>query len=388
MRRPTLLPYSEPNVGEAEIAAITDVMRSGWLTSGRVTQQFEAVLADYLGVSHVVGVSSCTAGLHLALSASDLAPGDEVITTPMTFAATINVIIQAGATPVLVDIDAQTGNIDLSAVEHAVTSRTRAVLPVHYGGYPLDMSRLNALRDRHGLTVIEDGAHALGTLWDGQAIGSFGNWTAFSFYATKNMTTGEGGALVVPTPDADDIVRTMSLHGLSRNAWNRYGVEGSWHYDVVRMGYKYNMTDIAAALGLAQLAKFSAMQRKRAQLAAQYAQGLRMLPVCCPPAPPAGSVHSWHLYSVHLDVTRLRGTRADVMHDLRQANIDTSVHFIPVYRHTYYRERFGWEPSAFPHTEAFFAGQISLPLYPTMTCGDVDDVVDALKDSLSRRQLS
>lgn len=387
MSRQTFLPYSQPEVGEAEIAAVAEVMRSGWLTRGRVTEQFEGRLKDFLGVENVVAVSSCTAGLHLALMASQIGRGDEVITTPMTFAATVNVIIQAGATPVLVDIDPETGNLDLDAVERAITPRTRAVLPVHYGGHPLDMSRLNTLRDVHGLTVIEDGAHALGGRAQGRFVGSFGNWTAFSFYATKNLTTGEGGALVVPTASAADTVRTMSLHGLSRNAWNRYGAEGAWHYDVAMLGYKYNMTDIEAALGLAQLSKFSAMQEKRRVLAARYIQGLHNLPVRLPAEAP-GATHSWHLFSICLDMARIRGRRADVMQDLHRANIGTSVHFIPLYRHTYYRQKFGWNATAFPHTEAFFSGQMSLPLYPRMTLNDVDDVVGALTDSLYQRQLS
>lgn len=386
MGREQFLPYNQPCVGEDEIRAVVEVLRSGWLTRGSVTQAFEEQVAAMLDVPAVVAVSSCTAALHLGLLSAGLGEGDEVITTPMTFAASVNAIIQAGAVPVLVDIDPDTGNIDLDAVQRAVGSRTRGVMPVHYGGCPVDMVRLNRLAVQYHFSIVEDAAHAIGSRQDGRPVGSFGNPTAFSFYATKNLTTAEGGALALGDPDTAQMVRQLALHGMSRNAWNRYGAGGSWQYDVTMLGYKYNMTDIQAAMGLAQLTKFPAMQEKRAELAGRYEEALRGLPLRLPRTP-AGMQHSWHLYPVVLDVDAIRGDRADVIDDLRKDNIGTSVHFIPLYRHTYYRERFGWRSDSFPRTEAFFRGQISLPLYPSMTMADVDDVVDALRSSLDRRQV-
>ena len=383
--RKHFLPYNQPEVGDDEVRAVTEVLLSRWLTRGAVTQAFEAALAQYLGVSEVVAVSSGTAALHLALMSVGAGPGDEVITTPMTFAASVNAIIQTGATPVLVDIDPDTGNIDLDAAERALTERTRAILPVHYGGCPVDIRRLNRLRDGRNVRIVEDAAHALAARHDGALVGAHGNLTAFSFYATKNLTTGEGGALAVPTADAAGAIRAMALHGLSRHAWNRYQRGGSWEYDVIMLGYKYNMTDVQAAMGLAQLDKLSAMQQKRAELADRYRTRLQGLPLRVPQEPD-GVQHAWHLYSVHLDLDAIRGDRADVIEDLAKANIGTSVHFIPIYRHTFYREKFGWQNKDFPATEAFFAGQISLPLYPSMSTQDVDDVASALTDSLKRRR--
>lgn len=383
MRRQEFLPYNQPEVGDDEVRAVTAAIMSRWITRGPTTQQFEDALANYLGVPHVVAVSSCTAALHLALLAANIGPGDEVITTPMTFAASVNVIIHTGATPVLADIELDTGNINPDAVEAAITDRTRALLPVHYAGHAADMARLNEIRGRYGLTVIEDAAHALASRQHGRLIGGFGNLTAFSFYATKNLATGEGGALVVPQREMAEAIRMMSLHGMSRNAWTRYSREGGWEYDITMPGFKYNMTDINAAMGLAQLQKLSAMQRKRTQLADRYRQGLQGLPLTLPTVRD-GFEHSWHLYPI-----RLNGEardRADVIEDLRRDNVGTSVHFIPIHYHTYYQQRFGWRPGDFPRAEEFFRGQISLPLYPTMSLDDVDDVVRALARNLNRSQ--
>lgn len=386
MTRRHFLPYNQPEVGDDEVRAVSDVILSRWITRGARTSEFEAALADYLGVPEVVAVSSCTAALHLALLSLGVGAGDEVITTPMTFVSSVNVILQTGATPVLVDIDPATGNIRPEAAERAVTDRTRAILPVHYGGAPVNMTQMNDLRDRRHVAVVEDAAHALAASWQETPIGSHGNPVAFSFYATKNLTTGEGGALALPSRDHAEEIRVRALHGLSRNAWNRYGSSGSWQYDVTMLGFKYNMTDIQAALGLSQLTKLTAMQEKRRELADRYRERLQGLPVRLP-TEMAGMTHAWHLYSVILDMTRIRGTRDDVIADLHRAKIGTSVHFIPIYRHTYYRERFGWQSADFPDTEAFFQGQVSLPLYPSMSLHDVDDVASALTDSLLQRQV-
>ncbi len=385
MAREQFLPYNQPEVGEDEVRAVSEAILSRWITRGGLTQQFEEALSEYLGVGQVVAVSSCTAGLHLALIAAGIGPGDEVITTPMTFAASVNVIVHVGATPVLVDIDEDTGNINPDAVEPAITDRTRAIIPVHYAGHSVDMVRLNQIRDKYGVAVIEDAAHAIASRQDGRMVGSFGNLTAFSFYATKNLTTGEGGALVVPDPAMAEEVRMLSLHGMSRNAWNRYSKEGSWRYDVGVPGYKYNMTDVDAAMGLVQLSKLPAMQAARQALAERYFQGLQGLPVILPATRP-GFEHAWHLFPIRVDLSQIEGDRADVIEDLRESNIGTSVHFIPIHHHSYYQQRYGFKPGDFPHADAFFAGQISLPLYPNMRMSDVDDVVEALAKSLHARR--
>lgn len=383
--REQFLPFNQPEIDEQEIDAVAAAMRSRWITRGALVDQFEGELSDYLDGAPVVAVSSCTAALHLALLAHDIGPGDEVITTPYTFAASVNVIVHVGATPVLVDIDPNTGNIDPERVEAALTPRTKAVIPVHFAGHPVDLPRLNAMRDRHGIVLIEDAAHALAADRDGRKVGTWGNLTAFSFYATKNLTTGEGGALVVPDADRIDKVRRLSLHGLSRHAWNRYTAAGSWQYEVLDPGFKYNMTDIEAAMGRVQLRKLAAMQGRRRELAARLSRGLEGLPVIVPEAEP-GVGHAWHLYPLGLRLEAIEGDRADVVEDLRRANIGTSVHFIPIHLHPYYQRRFGWRRGDFPIAERYFDREISLPLYPGMTDRDADDVAAAVRASLERRR--
>lgn len=378
------LPYNEPEVGEDEVRAVSEAILSRWITRGALTAQFEQALAARLGVSEVVALSSCTAGLHLGLLASGIGPGDEVITTPLTFAASVNAIIHAGAQPVLADIDPDTGNLSPALVERVVTPKTRAVMVVHYGGHAADMAAFNDLRDRRGLTIIEDAAHALASRIGDRWVGTDGNLTAFSFYATKNLTTGEGGALVVPDSVDAERIRVLGLHGMSRNAWNRYQNGGHWRYDVEMPGFKYNMTDVDAAMGLVQLDKLDAMQERRARLAARYRERLQGLPLVLP-VERTGYGHAWHLYSVRLDVQATGDIRDQVIEDLTIAGIGTSVHFIPISHHSYYRRQFGWKPGDFPVADAFFAAQISLPLYPSMTLEDVDRVADTLGQSLRRR---
>jgi dTDP-4-amino-4,6-dideoxygalactose transaminase len=263
--RETFLDYNRPAVTEAEVDAVVDAVRSLWLTRGPRVGQFEAALADYLHAPHVVAVNSCTAALHLALVAAGIGPGDEVVTTPITFAASVNVIIHVGATPVLADVDEATGLLDPRAAEAALTPRTRAILPVDYAGFAADLDAFRALADAHRLVLVEDAAHAIATRYRGRLVGQDGHWTAFSFYATKNLATGEGGALVCPDEGAAEQVRQLSLHGMSKNAWNRYTEHGSWYYEIVAPGFKYNMTDIQAALGLVQLGRLDALQARRSR---------------------------------------------------------------------------------------------------------------------------
>lgn len=383
--RTTFLPYNVPDVGEEEAEAVARVVRSRWITRGPQTAQFEQELQAYFEGRPVVAVSSCTAALHLALLSLGIGPGDEVITTPYTFCASINAIIYVGAQPVLADVEPDTANLDPRAVRAAITPHTRAILPVHFAGHPVDLEALQDVAEAHHLAVIEDAAHGIGARYRGRRIGTSGNPVAFSFYATKNLTTGEGGALVLPEPRMAEQVRVLSLHGMSRHAWNRYTVQGSWDYEIQGVGFKYNMTDIQAAMGRVQLEKLDRMQARRAELAARLSHGLRALPVTVPVVR-ADVDPAWHLYPLRVHRSALNGDRGDVIRDLRAENIGTSVHFIPIHYHRYYQERFGWRPGMFPVAEEYFAQEISLPLYPGMSDGDVDDVIAALSRVLERRR--
>ncbi len=382
--RETFLPYNQPDLGAEEIAAVSQAIQSNWITRAGITTQFEADLSAYLDGVPVLALSSCTAGMHLALLASGIGPGDEVITTPYTFAASVNVILHAGATPVLVDIDPDTGNIDPNLIESRIGPKTKAILPVHYAGHPVDIDAINTLRDRYQLTVIEDAAHAIASRYHRGKVGTHGNITAFSFYATKNLTTGEGGALVVPDPDVMDKVRMLSLHGMSRDAWNRYDNKASWFYTIELAGFKYNMTDIQAAMGRVQLKKLDAMQKRRHHIADRISAGLEGLPVTPPHIRPDVE-HAWHIYPLRIELDAIDGDRGDVIGDLTALNIGTSVHFIPIHLHPFYQRQLGYKPGDFPQAERFYASEISLPLYPTMTDRDVDDVVNALSVALSHR---
>ena len=382
--RETFLPYNQPDIGSDEVEAVSQAIQSRWITRAGITTQFEAELSQYLDGMPVLALSSCTAGMHVALLASGIGPGDEVITTPYTFAASVNVILHAGATPVLVDIEPDTGNIDPNRIEERIGPKTKALLPVHYAGHAVDLEAINTLRDRYGLTVIEDAAHAMASGYQSKKIGTHGNITAFSFYATKNLTTGEGGALVVPDPDVMEKVRMLSLHGMSRNAWNRYEDQGSWFYTIELPGFKYNMTDIQAAMGRVQLKKLEAMQNRRQEIAARLTAGLEGLPVIPPHVRP-NVEHAWHIYPLRVQLDAIQGDRGDLIKDLKALNIGTSVHFIPIHLHPFYQRQLGYKPGDFPQAERFYEGEISLPLYPTMTDHDVDDVLEALSLALSRR---
>lgn len=383
--RTSFLPFSPPAITEEEIAAVVDTLRSDWITTGPKTKQFEQEFAAYLGAESALALNSCTAGLHLALAALDIGPGDEVITTPMTFCASVNVIEHVGATPVLVDIEPDTLGIDPERCAQAITSRTRAILPVHYAGHPVEMRPLLDLARERGLTLVEDAAHAVSATYEGQKVGAIGDLTAFSFYATKNLTTAEGGMLT-GSPELIDKARVLSLHGMSRDAWKRYEKGGSWYYEVVSPGFKYNMTDIQAAIGQVQLRRLESMQQRRREVVAQYNAAFGQDEALQIPTERSGVESAWHLYVLRLNLDRLTLDRAQFIEEMRARNIGTSVHFIPIHLHPYYRDKYGFQPEDFPVAYREYQRVVSLPLHPGLSDEDVADVIAAVKDIIDRHR--
>ena len=373
--RTQFLPFSPPAIGEEEIAEVVDTLRSNWITTGPKTKRFEREFATSLGAPGALALNSCTAGLHTALATLGIGPGDEVITTPMTFAASVNVIEHVRARPVLVDVEPDTLNIDPAAVARAITPRTKAIIPVHFAGHPVDLDALES----HGLTIVEDAAHALPASYKGRRIGSGRNPVAFSFYATKNLTTAEGGMLT-GDPEFLDRARVVSLHGMSRDAWKRYDQGGSWRYDILLPGFKYNMTDIQAAIGLCQLQKLAAFDERRRAVVAQYQAAFGDQEALEIPVERADVTHAWHLYTLRLRPDALRIGRDQFVQELTRRNIGTSVHFIPIHLHPYYRDTYGYAPDALPVAFSNFERIFSLPLHPRLSDGDVADVVEAVLD--------
>jgi len=379
--RTTFLPFSPPSISEEEIAAVVDTLRSDWITTGPKTHQFEQDFGAYIGSQSSLALNSCTGGLHIALAALGIGPGDEVITTPTTFICSANVIEHVGATPVLADVEADTLTIDPARVEAAITPRTKAIMPVHFAGHPAEMDALLALARKHKLAIIEDAAHSLPSSYRGRRIGTIGDYTAFSFYATKNMTTAEGGMLT-GTPERIDQARLWSLHGMSRDAWKRYGAEGSWYYEVVLPGFKYNMTDIQAALGLVQLGRLEGFQARRRQIVAQYNAAFANCDALQLPAERPYVEHAWHLYVLRLNLDMLTINRAQFIDALKARNIGTSVHFIPVHLHPYYRDRYGWTPDQFPVAYEQYQRSLSLPLHPRLSDEEQADVIAAVLETV------
>lgn len=381
-RRSTFLPFSPPSISEEEIAAVVETLRSEWITTGPKTKEFEQHFADYIGASAALALNSCTGGLHIALAALGIGPGDEVITTPITFACSANVIEHVGATPILADVEPETLTLDLQQVAQKITARTKAIMPVHFAGHPAEMRPLLDLAAQHRLFVIEDAAHALPAKYEGQMIGTLSDFTAFSFYATKNLTTAEGGMLT-GTPERIAEARLWSLHGMNRDAWKRYSSEGSWYYEVVLPGFKYNMTDIQAALGIVQLRRLSEFQARRRAIVAQYQAAFSALEALQVPVERPNVEHAWHLYTLRLNLEQLRITRAQFIEELKARNIATSVHFIPIHLHPYYRDRYGWRPEDFPVAYWEYQRLVSLPLHPRLSDADVADVINAVYDVVS-----
>ena len=376
------VPFHRPPIGEEEIASVVETLRAGWLTMGPKTIQFEKEFADYLGVPHTVAVSSCTAALHLALACIGLKEGDEVLVPDSTFAATAEVVTYFKARPVVVDVGADDLLMDPDAAERAVTPRTRALIPVHHSGQPCEMDALTDLARRRDLYLIEDAAHAFPAAYKGRRIGALGPLTCFSFYATKTLATGEGGMVATFDPEQARRIRILRLHGIDKDPWKRYTKEGSWFYEVVEAGYKYNMTDPQAALGLVQLRRADALHRERAGLAEAYRAAFDGIEGVRPLRLHPERQHAWHLFVILLDLERLTLDRDAFIRELARRGVGTSVHFIPLHRHPYYRDTFGLRAEDFPACEHAFRRQISLPLFPGMTREDVAHVIGAVRDLL------
>ncbi len=375
------LQFARPDLRAEEIDEVIAVLKSGWITTGPRVQKFEAALKEYFGAPHVLAVSSATAGLHLAVLALGLQPGDEVITTPLTFAATLNTIVLGGGRPVLVDVDPATFNMDVGRVAAAITKRTKAIMPVHFAGLPVDLDPLYALADKHGLRVIEDCAHAIHAEYKGRRLGSFGDIQVFSFHPNKNMTTGEGGAVVTRDPAVAKAVAVQRFHGIDRDAFNRFSKAGSQIYDVIAPGYKYNMMDIQAAIGLHQLPRLEGFIAARHSFAERYEKLFADWNSLTRPRPaPFAHRHAWHLYTVLVEEAACGIDRDSFIAAMKERNIGVGLHYTAAHLFTYYRENFGWKPGDFPHAERIGNAICSLPLFPTMTAAEQDRVVDTMRD--------
>ena len=378
------LPFSAPWLDEDEIEAVADVLRSNWLTTSARTLQFEEEFARYVRTPHALAFNSCTGGLHCALAALGIGPGDEVIVPTMTFAATANVVCHLGARPVFVDVDWQTMNMDVTQIEAKISRKTKAIIPVHYGGRPCPMEKILEIGKAFKLFVIEDAAHALGAKYRNQMVGSLpSDVTCFSFYPTKCITTGEGGMNTTSSAELAQRMKVWRLHGMNRDAWDRYQKGGSWRYDIVVPGFKYNLTDIASAIGLVQLKKIEFFQERREKLVQLYFQHLSSLPLSLPPPFDEGR-NSWHLFPVQLKLEELTCTRDEFIEALRENNIGTSVHFIPLHLMSYYRDSFGYRPGDFPQAEEAFNRLVSLPLFARMTEEELLSVVKVIYRTLEK----
>jgi len=381
--RSSFLPYHQPLIDADDEGAVVETLRSGWLTTGPRTKGFEKDLAAYAGAAYCVGVNSCTAALHLALEAVGVGSGDEVITSPITFASTANVIVHRGARPVFVDVEPDTFNINPGGIEAALTPRTKALIPVDFAGQPCDLDAIMGIGVRHGLPVIEDAAHALGADYKGRRIGGIADMTCFSFYANKNITSGEGGALTTNRQEWADRITVMALHGLSRDAWKRYSAEGYRHWDIIAPGYKYNMFDVQAALVGSQFKKLEAFQIRRDALKARLDAGLKDIAELAFPAERSWGTHAHHLYPIVVRTEMLRADRDVIMNAIQGENIGIGVHFRAVHLHPFYVDTFGFRRGMFPNAEYYSDRAISLPIYPRMTDEDADDVVAAVRKVIS-----
>lgn len=373
------LVFGSPRIEQDEIDEVVASMKTGWLGTGPKVARFEADMKAYKKMSHAVAVNSCTAALHLSILAAGIQPGDEVITTPLTFCATVNAIIHAGGTPVLADVDPVTMNIDPAAVEAKITPRTRAILPVHFAGRSCDMDRICAIARNHNLIIIEDCAHAIETEYHGQKAGSFGDLSALSFYVTKNVVTGEGGMILTNNEEYACRLKVLALHGMSCDAWKRFSDEGYKHYLVTEAGFKYNMMDIQAAIGIHQLKKVDGYWEKRQQVWTLYNKAFAALPVSTPADPEPDTRHAYHLYTLLIDEERAGITRDQFLAQMNRHNVGTGVHYLSIPEHPYYQQRFGWKPDDTPNALRIGRQTVSLPISAKLTENDIQDVVEAVK---------
>ena len=379
------LPFAQPSIGDEEIADVVDCLKNGWLTTGKRAARFEADFADFLGVDHALAVNSATAGLHLALEAIGVGRGDKVLTSVNTFTATTEVIRYLGADPVLVDIDPDTLNLSVDGIRSCLekTENCKAIIPVHFAGQLCEMNEILDMAKRHDVRVIEDAAHAIPASYKGQMVGTMSDLSVFSFYATKPIATGEGGMVVTNNPAYAQRIKTMRLHGINRDVFDRYtSSKPAWHYDVVAPGYKYNLSDIAAAMGIHQLAKAHMFHEKRQAIAEKYNEALADLPVVLPRVKRPLDIHSWHLYVIQLELERLGINRDVFIEQMAREGVGTSVHFIPIHLHSYWRDRYGYRPDDFPNAHAVYERCVSLPIYPKMTNDDVSRVIGAVESIL------
>ena len=375
LKEKPFIPFSRPWIDETEIEAVSQVLESKWISTGARVREFERAFAEYLGVKHAIAVSSCTAALHLSLVVTGIGVGDEVITTPYTFTATAEAIRYVGAKPVFVDINPETLNIDIEKIESAITPRTKAVIPVHIAGFPCDMDALQRICQTHNLVLIDDAAHAIPTRYNGSFIGNIGDLSSFSFYANKNMTTGEGGMITTNDDAYAETLRTMRLHGIDKDAWARQSKRSIWRYDITSEGYKYNMTDIQAAMGLCQLMKLNKQHERRQKFAEIYNTELQKYSqIKTPYHPENANEHAWHLYIIQLQT----GNRDDFVESLREENIECSVHYIPLHLFDFYQKQYGYNVGDFPNAEEVFERVVSLPLHPGLTESDVSLVIETI----------
>jgi perosamine synthetase len=380
------IPFHKPAIGEDEVRSVVETLRSGWLTTGSKVKSFEEDFAKYVGSKYAIAVNSGTAALHLALDAVGIKENDEVIVPTMTFTATAEVVLYFKAKPLLVDCECDTLNLDPAKLEATITPKTKAIVPVHMAGQPCNMDEILKIARRHNLRVIEDAAHALPASYRGQTVGTIGDITCFSFYATKTITTGEGGMATTNNSKWAERMRIMSLHGISHDAWKRYTKEGSWYYEVLYPGFKYNLTDLAAAIGGEQLKKCSEFWQARQRIAMTYSRAFAELDGVQVPACRSDVQHAWHLFVIQLDSERLKINRNQFIDALREEEIGTSVHSIPLHLHPYYRDKFAYKPADFPNATAVFERIVSLPIYPRMTGNDVDRVIDTVSAIADRHR--
>ena len=367
------------SIGKEEIDEVVDTLKSDWITTGPKTFKFEEIFFEYVNSKYAIAVNSCTAALHLAVVALGIGNGDEVITTPYTFAATAEVVINSDAKPVFVDVEKDTYNIDPAKIEDKITNKTKAIIVVHYAGHACEMDKIMEIAEKYDLYVIEDAAHAIGSKYKDKKIGSIGDATCFSFYATKNITTAEGGMITTNREDLADKMRILSLHGISKDAWKRYSSEGSWYYEIEYSGYKYNMSDLQASIGIHQMKKLDQMQKRREEIADMYNKSFDQIAQITTPTVKRYTTHAWHLYPIQVNPDMLSINRNEFIEALKAENIGTSVHFIPLHLHPYYKEKYGFKGDDFPNAESLYKNEISLPIYPKMEDKDVEDVITAVK---------